>query len=381
MTINVIIQAADSQIPAFTATATYNITINPSTSFIGTQAPGDIWQIFVFHSNATDGMFQENDQGAGGLPGTTSFARTKSFSTVNAGFRKYLAHLVCNFFPRGCTSLFGYAVEMQDEMALMQPDAVGSKVVAAVANSCPQLSLSMPTSYRFVTLPSKTFAITDAAYGNVAVTQTSTSPNVYSLTFNSFQLDGTQHPSNTFPAVSCDSTFQVLTIPGTSPGPVTMAFSGHGAMVIDNGTGIPSVGLQQPANPLSTSGMNGILAGQYLGVFFRPNSAPGTFQNPAHITQMVGFGPNTGATLTGGIFVSPGGDLISAHPNDQVVTLGAQTSPGLFPGGTLAIGTTTIMNFDVVAGQVNGKFVLYGIGLDTSNSSSPQPTAVLLIQQ
>jgi hypothetical protein len=52
--------------------------------------------------------------------------------------------------------------------------------------------------------------------------------------------------------------------------------------------------------------------------------------------------------------------------------------------GTLTIGTNpviTIKNFDVVAGQVNGKLVLYGIGLDTSNSSSPQPTAVLLIQQ
>jgi hypothetical protein len=47
----------------------------------------------------------------------------------------------------------------------------------------------------------------------------------------------------------------------------------------------------------------------------------------------------------------------------------------------LAIGTIMIKNFDVVAGQVNGKFVLYGVGLDTSNSSSPQPTSVLLIQQ
>jgi hypothetical protein len=100
---------------------------------------------------------------------------------------------------------------------------------------------------------------------------------------------------------------------------------------------------------------------------------------------MVGFGPNnTGTTLTGGIYVNPGGDPFSAHPNDEVITLGAQapTSPGLFTGGMLAIGTNPVINhFDVVAGQVNGKFVLYGIGLDTSNSSSPQPTAVLLVQQ
>jgi len=43
--------------------------------------------------------------------------------------------------------------------------------------------------------------------------------------------------------------------------------------------------------------------------------------------------------------------------------------------------TGPIKNLDVVAGQVNGRFVLYGVGLDTSVSSSPQPTAVLLIQQ
>jgi len=267
---------------------------------------------------------------------------------------------------------------MQDEMALMQPDGVGSKVVAAVANSCPQLSV--PANYQFVTLPSKIFTISDAAYGNVTVTQPTSSSNTYNLTFNTFQLDTTPSSSNAMQTgVSCDSTFHVLSFTGTNPSPTTMAFSGHGAMVIDNGTGIPAMGLQQPVSALLTSA---ILAGQYLGVFFRPNTAPGTFQNPAHLTQMVGFGPNTtGATLTGGIYVSPGTDPFSAHPTDEVITLGTQTSPGLFPGGSLAVGTTMIKNFDVVAGQVNGKLVLYGIGLDTSNSSSPQPTAVLLIQQ
>jgi hypothetical protein len=242
-------------------------------------------------------------------------------------------------------------------------------------SSCPQLTV--PTSYQFVTLPAKTFGIMDAAYGNVAVTQTNASPNTYTVTSSTFQLDGTPIAPTTSLNVSCDSTFHVLTIPGTSP--TTMAFSGHGAMAIDNGTGIPSVGLQQPASPLSTSV---ILAGQYLGVLFHPNSAPGTNLNPARISQMVGFGPNTtGASLAGGIYANPGTDLFSAHPNDEVITLGTQTSPGLFPRGTLTIGGTTINNFDVVAGQVNGKLVLYGIGLDTSNSSSPQPTAVLLIQQ
>jgi hypothetical protein len=373
---NIMVQVTDSQ-PKVSPAAIYNITINPSTSFIGTQAPGDIWQIYFVHSNATDGMFNETDRGTNGLPSTTGSAKVKSFSTPPAGFRKYLDGFHC-IFPRRCPPVFGYVVEMQDEMVLMQPAGVDSKVVAAVANSCPQLPLPTPTNYQFVTLPSRNFVITDAAYGNVAVTQPVSSSNTYNLTFNTFRLDGTGHTSNTFPTVSCDSTFQVLTIPGTSP--TTMAFSGRGAMVIDNGTGIPAVGLQRPAGPLSTTP---ILAGQYLGVLFRPNSAAGPPANALRITQMVGFGPNTtGTTLTGGIYANPDRDLFSGHPTDEVITLGTQTSPGLFTGGTLAIGTNPVIkNFDVVAGQVNGKFVLYGIGLDTSISSSPQPTAVLLIQQ
>jgi hypothetical protein len=383
-TSNILVQVMDSQTPPVASPpVTYSITINPSTSFIGTQAPGDIWQILISHTDATHGSFKESDQGAGGLPGTTNFSVTKAFSTTTAGFRQYVvANAFYCPFPVHCPAVFGYAVEMQGEMVLMQPGGVGTKVTGAVANSCPQLTV--PTIYQFVALPSKAFSITDAAYGNVAVTQPSLGMNTYNLSFNTFRLDGTGHTSNTFPTVSCDSTFQVLSFTGTTSLPVTMAFSAHGAMVIDNGTGIPSVGLQQPASPLLTSGMNGILAGQYLGVLFHPNLAPGTLRNPGHITRMVGFGPNTGTTLTGGIYGNPGADPFSAHPADEVITLGTQTSPGLFTGGTLAIGTNpviTINNFDVVVGQVNGKFVLYGIGLDTSNSSSPQPTAVLLIQQ
>jgi hypothetical protein len=382
ITSNIMVQVTDSQTPPVTSLpATYSITVNPSTSFIGTQAPGDIWQLLISHSSATNGIFKESDQGSGGLPGTTSFARTFSFSTSAAGFRQYLVApaFYCPF-PIRCRPVFGYAVEMQDEMALMQPGSMGTKVIAAVANSCPQLTV--PTNYQFVTLPSKAFVITDAAYGNVTVTQPSMSSNTYNLTFNTFQLNGTASTANAMQTgVLCDSTFHVLSFTGTTSLPVTMAFSGHGAMVIDNGTGIPAVGLQQPTGMLMTSA---ILAGQYLGVLFHPNMPAGSLANPGHISQMVGFGPNTGTTLTGGIFVSPGTDPFANHLTDHVITLGTQTSPGLFTGGTFAIGTNpviTIKNFDVVAGVVNNKFVLYGIGLDTSSSSSMQPTAVLLIQK
>lgn len=374
---SVIIEVTDAQ-PVTSPTVTYSITVNPSTSFVGTQAPGDIWQLLFSHNDPTNGVLKATDQGAGGLPGTPSTKLTRLFSTVNAGFREYIVRSLCRGI--GCESTLGYAVEMQDEMVIMQPspNANGSKVVAGVANSCLQLPMPLPATatYQFVALPAKTFAMTDTAYGNVAVTQTAA--NSYNLTFNTFQLNGTANGANAFPNVSCD-TFEDLTFTGTPGSPITMAFSGHGAVVIDNGTGIPAVGLQQPASNLSPAA---ILAGQYLGVIFQPNAQAANSTAVPQITQMFGFGPNSGATLTGGTYGNILSDQFSAHGTDHVITLGTQTSPGQFTtGGTLQIGTNTISNFDVVAGQVNGKFVLYGITLDSSNSSSPQPTAVLLIQQ
>ena len=377
---NLILQVADSlSPPGVSAPVTYSLTVRPSTNFVGTQAPGDIWQLVIGHSSPTDGAFEATDQGSRGLPGATTWKILRPFSTVNAGFRKYFSHFgVCT--PDGCDEFFGYAVEMRDEMELLQPDDVpalgylsltASRVVASVANSCPNLSAPFPATaaYQFVTLPPHTFSTTDTAYCNVTLTQTAASS--YDLTVTTFPLSGPSNGWTTFSNISCDATLQTITAPGTSP--VTAAFSSHGALVMDNGTGIPIVGVQQPPGMLLTST---ILAGQYLGVLYQSNS------QASIITQMVGFGgPNPGTTLTGGPYTNIDSDAFSAHATNLAIALGTQASPGLFPGGTLTIGTTTVTSFDVVAGQVNGKLVLYGVGLDSSNSSSPQPAAVLLVQQ
>ena len=374
---NLIFQISDAQTPpGVSAPVTYSLTIQPSTNFVGTQAPGDIWQMVIGHSSPTDGTFEATDQGNSGLPGATTWKILRPFLTVNAGFRQYFSHSgIC---VNGCPKYFGYAVEVQDEIELLQPDdtsalltPVSGRVVAVVANTCLQLPSPFPATgtYQFVSLPPSTFSTTDTAYGNVTVTQTAA--NSYDLTLTTFPLNGPSNGAITFPNVSCDATLQTITVPG--PSSVTAAFSTHGALVMDNGTGIPVIGVQQPSGMLLTGT---ILAGQYLGVLYQPN------QVSSIITQMVGFGgPNPGTTLTGGPYNNIDSDPFSAHATNLVITLGTQTSPGLFPGGTLMIGITRITNFDVVAGQVNGKLVLYGVGLDSSNSSSPQPTAVLLIQQ
>jgi hypothetical protein len=373
-TSNVIVQVADSQSPPAMQTMTYSLTIDPSTLYVGTQAPGDVWQMAISHATPTNGVMGFQDQGSNGLTGPLGGTFSQSFDT----------------FPNGFLGLFfGTAVELPGQMALRVPlvaarflPPVTDRVIAAVANTCPQLPAT--TNYQFVALADENFGTTSDAYGVAAVTQTAA--NTYNFTFNSFKLDATPGTSTNVPGLSCDPNLQVFSFTNASGVTSTVAISASGLMVIDNGTGTPAVGVQQPAANLSTTA---ILGGQYLGTVFFANDRtqrvcsrpplPVCHTGPAPATDLVGFGPGSTTSISGGTYSFISSDPFSAHATDHIISLGTQTSPGLFPGGTLTIGGFARANFDVVVGQVNGKFVLFGVTLDTPPPN--QPYAVLLIQQ
>ena len=385
-TSNVVIEVTDSQTPPMVSPPmTYSITINPSTNFIGTQPPGDVWQLAISHSDATDGLVMAADEGTNGLPITPSTSFTRTFSTVNTGFETYISYVgidgchqaarksltpLVSFCP---VNVYDYAVEMRDQMILMQPfgNRTNDNVVAAVANACPQLGTTFPATaiYQFIALPTATSSATDASYGTLALAQDAS--NSYSLTFSAFQSDTTPIPSTMFTGVSCDSKSHVLSFTGANGNPVTVGISAAGALMIDKGTDTPMVGVRQP---LANLPPNAILGAQYLGMVFEPTATGGSVAG----SIPVGFGPGAGTSIAGGTYVNIDSDAFSAHAVDRVITLGAnQTSPGLFTGGTLVIpGTATFSNFNVIVGQVNGKFVLFG----ASNAPSQQ-LALLLLQQ
>jgi hypothetical protein len=286
-------------------------------------------------------------------------------------------------------------VEIPGTLAFLIPtvvtffDAPGSpglapgNVIAATANACP--SLPAPVNFQFVALADEDFDLTKDAYGIAAVTQIAA--NTYNLAFNSFKLDGSPGTSTTFPGINCDSNLEVLSSSNAAGITTTIAISSSGLMAIDNGTGIPAFGVQQPPADLSTTA---ILAGQYLGAVFYANDSfitvvcrpppIGCQGYPGPTSAAVGFGPGSATSISGGAYNNVDTDAFSAHGTDHVITLGTQTSPGLFPGGTLTIGFKTLADFDVAVGQVNGKFVLLGVTLD-STASPIQPYVVLLIQQ
>ena len=374
---NVTFQVTDAQTPAATATMPYSITISPSTLFVGTQAPGDVWQMAVADLSPMNGLFGVQDQGSNGLTGPMGGVGSGAFVTLPSGFKLL-------------NGVGGTAVKMPGEMTLFVPVVrggrffapVNDKVVAAAPNTCPQLSVT--TSYQFVALADEDFDLTKDAFGRATVTQTAA--NSYNFAFNSFKLDGTVGTSNTLPGLPCDSNLKVFSSTSGTGIVSTFAISASGVMIIDNGTGIPAVGLQQPAANLSPAA---ILGGQYLGTVFYANDNLRSFcvgrprichSAPAAASDLVGFGPGSATSISGGTYHNIGSDPFNAHATNYVVTLGTQTSPGLFTGGTLAIGGKTLTNLAVVAGLVNGKFVLFGVTLD-STVTPIQPYAVLLIQQ
>jgi hypothetical protein len=338
-------------------------------NFVGSDVLGDVVQMVISHSDATDGIF------AATARGTNDYYTLSHFSTVNAGFRETLPEP--NPYGNFGRPIFvpSYAVEIQDQIILMQvnPSPI-QRVIAAVANTCPQLAATFPTTaiYQFISLPTPTFATTDPSYGTLALTQAAS--NSYNLTFDTFQNDGTPIPSTTFMGVSCDANLQVLSFTGAPGNPVTVAISAAGALLIDNGTGVPAMGVRQPSGNLSSTP---ILGGQYLGVVYAPTANVGDGSVPI-VSGPVGFGPGFSTSITGGAYSNIDSDAFSSHAVDEVITLGAyQISPGLFTGGTLVIpGTATMSNFNVVVGQVNGKFVLFGL-----SSVPSQPYGVLLLQQ
>jgi hypothetical protein len=377
---NIIVDVADSQSPHATATMTYSLTINPSTLYVGTQAPGDVWQLGISHASATTGTMGFQDQGSNGLAGPLGGASSVQFSTFPNGFISGIFGLF-NPYP---------AVEVPGDMVLLVPPVGGGRlgggttdrVVVAAANTCPQLTAT--TNYQFVALADEDFDLTKDAYGLLAVTQTG--GNSYNFAFNSFTLEGATGTSSTLSGLSCDSNLKVFSSTSATGIISTVAISADGVVVLDNGTGIPAVGVQQPAANLPATV---ILDAQYLGTVFFANDkvltiCPGIPNPcrtpPAAATDLVGFGPGSSTSISGGTYQNISSDPFSNHGTSYGITLGTQIRPGLFTGGTLAIGTNTLTNFDAVVGQVNNKFVLFGVTLD-STVSPIQPYAVLLIQQ
>lgn len=171
------------------------------------------------------------------------------------------------------------------------------------------------------------------------------------------------------------------------------------------GAGTGAMGLPQPSSPFSSTSINALTGAQYLGVFWGSGSVHdwsslvASFGFPSLLSSCASIIP-PGVTLTNPIY---GGDFPDNNPGsaavqanggygncDFVIDLGAQDSAnnGLFPKSIVYVGpgfpinttkSTYSFNATAIAGQLNGKFAIFLIGVDTTGTPN-QTWGIYLLQ-
>jgi hypothetical protein len=315
-----------------------------------------------------------------------------------------------------------------DEQLVDEPVA---PIVAAT--NCP----SSPTAqtYLFVTIPNTippaggsgsqgTWDPTqETAYGSVDISASGSAVNLANL--QQLTLGGgtpTQPASSSLSGI-CGPTYygNTIEVPGqvtiTNPGAssgvtytpqATIGIGSSGLLVEDNdsgtvtapagstnvpltyenalGAGTGAVGLPKPSPALDTSA---VVGAQYLGFIYSPGvytSDPTANNWSSHLASF-GFAtvPSTCASVaTSTSTLIYGGSFTSDDPStstdgfgncNSAIDLGAQTTNGLYPNATVyGVGDAPFQAV-AIAGQLNGKYAIFLIGVDTM-----QPWSIYLLQ-
>jgi hypothetical protein len=277
---------------------------------------------------------------------------------------------------------------------------------------------------------------TDTAYGSVDISSDGsnvTFDNIHQYTLPSVGGSGTPtQVASTSVAGSCGSTALGTTIsapgqvvaqnPGVTtnvPPQATIGIGSTGLLVEDNGVvykssgnnpyygmyeillgaGTGAVGLPKAANAIDIKALSGA---QYLGFTYGAGtySSAGASSWSSHLSSFgfsntpsscVALAANTSTILYGGDYTN---DDPSTSPDgfgncDLAIDLGTQDSAnnGLFPKATVWLGgnysantTKATYSFPAVAiaGQLNGKYAIFLLGVD--DTATPQPWAIYLLQ-
>jgi Bacterial Ig-like domain (group 2) len=334
---------------------TFTLTVSPSSSLCGSASA-------IFYLGAQAGGGDRFKACFDRTSNTFSFVDQSSNAVQIAGTLTPNATYPNLFNLQVITPTDGTAVEMPGTALLINPGTIKTRrynppqePLAFDAQPSRIVCPAVGTEFLFVTLPDSPWTTSNVAYGTLIFTGTGT------LNINGTFLNGMPSPPET-DSYGCDLVDSLLRYTNASGLTRYLAVSPAGLFVGSRSDNI--AGLPLPASPVS------ILPGDtFLGVIYEPALNPGT-------VTTVGFNATSTTTLTGFDPLTAGGP-----PNSFVITLGSQSSAGLFAGGTLQEGTTTDANFVAIAntfGAAPGKIVLYGI---TFNIVKNTPVSVLLFQQ
>lgn len=333
----------------------------------------------------------------------------------------------------------GWLFELSDHGGGLAQFSGQPFVPLVAAASCP--AMTSAETFLFVTLPDQLNAgslqlgewnpQTETAYGSVDISASGTSITLNNISQYILPSSGGGAPSNpsaTSVIGACSSTLygNTVTIPAqlsiTNPGngqavtpQALLGIGPSGLLVEDNGDGATgsaappyyqnalgagtgAVGLPKPSSAVDTSALAGA---QYLGFFYgggQPpytanwSSAPVSFGFPSLPSNCPSIAPQTSTMLYGGDFPGndPAGSATGYGNCDFAVDLGAQDAAtnGLYPAATVYVGSgfgsnTTGKTYSfpavAIAGQVNGKYAIFLIGVDSVGSPN-QAWGVYLLQ-
>jgi hypothetical protein len=340
--------------------------------------------------------------------------------------------------PNPVGGVGGWAFELPGQSGgLLQ--LMGQPFVPLVpAVTCP--SMSSAQTFLFVTLPAALQTTgnvqalawdpqIETAFGSTDISASGTTVTLSNIQQYTLPSVGTaEAPANPSPpSVTgiCSSTYYGNTVgipaqltisnPGNGekvPAQATFGIGPSGLLVENNGSyassspvyqnalgaGTGAIGLPKPSSSVDTSALVGA---QYLGFFYGSGNSNtnwsseaasfGFSSQPASCTSLA---PQTSTILYGGDF--PGNDPSAAAVQasggygncDFAIDLGAQSTAtnGLYPSATVYVGSgfgknITTYSFPAVAiaGQLNGKYAVFLIGVDTVGSPN-QAWGIYLLQ-
>jgi hypothetical protein len=335
-----------------------------------------------------------------------------------------------------------WAVEIPGQAALIGMKAYPNFTPVVPTGSCPNIAtaetfrfVTIPTqlSTKGTTIVSGSWnPQLETAFGSVAIATSGDAVQLMSVSQYTFPLNGGTPgpPSDPAPAsagATCSPTVYGQTIavpssvtvvnPGTSesiPPSATIGIGPSGFLVEDAGTsqikgqpyenilgaGFGAVGLPMPSSVLTTST---VAAAQYQGFLYGSGGPVSTTQSGPGFSLIASFGysnlqascpalpaPSTGTILYGGEFANndPSGNTFGNC--DLAIDLGAQDTKnnGLYPAAVVyvtagfsnnGIGMAYSFPAVAIAGQIQGKYAIFLIGVDTVGSPA-QAWGIYLLQ-
>jgi len=314
-------------------------TVAATRSYLGTQAPGDVWTWDI----KTDSFSAKNE--------TTNTTYEGTSEKLSNGFLKLTLTGTNSLSAAAGES--AYAIELPNTAVIVKPAGADTQppIVCAALGGNP----AGPTaSFNYVAIPKHNYTSNEMAYGWVTF---NVNGNDLTGTSNDYKMDDT--PQNNGPVHLTGDNGRLSQFDQNGNLQATAGISPTGVCAFDYGPGNGGViGVAQPAADLDLADLasksyNGFLVetGHTQAVTCAPNPANG---------RLMGHGYASGAAIETNTFDDGGGLYFNfvSQPQHGLIRVHLEFVNG---GGEDLV---------MAASQIGGKYVLYAFGWNASQSSA-----------